>query len=107
MEAIWSADWMSALDAACRVIDCLSGGRSSSRYSALWNYLAMSIAVRLHLSTGTAQYTSSAAVARVSRSASTTGLLFDVGFQHRSWTPSPSPQQPHRSHQPHPLESLI
>lgn len=69
-EKIWSNDWSGALDAVRQVIDSLSGGRSSGRYAALWNYLAMSIAVRLHHSTSDPQYvTTAAAYLRVARAA--------------------------------------
>lgn len=59
-EAIWSGDWIRALEATRQVLDCLTGGRSAGRYAGLWNYLATSIAIRLLRATQDAQYAATA-----------------------------------------------
>ncbi|MGW7073080.1 DEAD/DEAH box helicase [Streptomyces sp. NPDC054855] len=46
-EAIWAGEWTWALDNIRNVLDRLRGARTPTRYAALWNYLAFSIAHRL------------------------------------------------------------
>ena len=58
--AIWSGEWTAALDACRRVVDALSGSRTSRRYAALWNYIAMFVARRLYDATSDQQYSRAA-----------------------------------------------
>lgn len=59
-EAIWNCDWNTAIAEIRAVLDALQGGRASSRYAALWSYLAASISARQQTATGVQQYAKAA-----------------------------------------------
>jgi hypothetical protein len=59
-DAIWNCDWNVAITEIRAVLDALQGGRASSRYAALWSYLAASICARQLSATGDEQYAEAA-----------------------------------------------